>query len=178
MPSTADSRSVGPLAPLRSSSFGFGFGSFLAAGFGFGLGFELFFTTGLCFGFCLKSWSWLRLRHRSHKNGFVPIPAKHAPNLNAIEPAVVELSRVGCLRHPLTRHVPRASVGTGGYRCRSNMNFIEWWHRKKKTARESINPFQRYTFLESVTGWSWVGSDGAANTQISPLNHWTLRTRP
>ena len=35
-------------------------------------------------------------------------PAKHTPNLNAIGPVVVQLSRVACLRHPLhgTCHVP------------------------------------------------------------------------
>ena len=47
-------------------------------------------------------------------------------NLNAIGPTVMELSMVGCLRHPLTRHVSRAVAGTGGYRCRSNTKYIEW----------------------------------------------------
>ena len=39
---------------------------------------------------------------------------KHIPNLNAIGPTVMELSMVGCLRHPLTRHMSRAVAGTGG----------------------------------------------------------------
>ena len=76
---------------------------------------------------------------------------------------------------PSPRHVPRAVAGTGGYRHRSNTKFIEWWHRTKKTARESVNPFQRYKFLKSVIGWGRVGSGRAAHTEISPLNY--RRTR-
>ena len=80
---------------------------------------------------------------------------------------------------PSPRHVPRAVADTGGYRCRSNTKFIEWRHRTKKT-RESVNPFQRYKLLKSVTGSGWVGSGRvglgrAAHTEISPLNH--RRTR-
>ena len=52
--------------------------------------------------------------------------SKHTPNLNVIGLAVVELSRAWCLRHPLTQHVPRAVVGTGVYRCRSNTKLIGW----------------------------------------------------
>ena len=40
----------------------------------------------------------------------------------------MELPGVRCLGHPLTRHVSRAVLGTGGHRCRSNTKFIEWWH--------------------------------------------------
>ena len=59
---------------------------------------------------------------------------------------------------PSPRHVPRAVAGTGGYRYRSNTKFIEWRHRTKKTARESVNPFQRYKLLKSVMGSGRVGS--------------------
>ena len=76
---------------------------------------------------------------------------------------------------PSPRHVPRAVAGTGGYRHRSNTKFIEWWHRTKKTARESVNPFQRYKLLKSVMGSGRVGSGRAAHTEISPLNY--RRTR-
>ena len=58
---------------------------------------------------------------------------------------------------PSPRHVPRAMAGTGGYRCRSNTKFIDWWHRTKKTARESVNPFQRYKLLKSVMGSGRLG---------------------
>ena len=113
-----------------------------------------------------KSISWLVSKHTQNAIG---------RNLNAIGPAVVELPRVGCPRHPLTRHVSRAVVGTGGYRCRSNMRFIEWWRWTKKTARESDNPFQRYKLLKSVTWSGWVGFGCAAHTEICSLNH--RRTR-
>ena len=101
------------------------------------------------------------------------IASKHTPNLNAIGPAVVKLPMERVSPTPSPRHVPRAVTGTGRYRCRSNTKFIEWWHRTKKTARESVNPFQRYKILKSVTGSGWVGSGRAAHTEISPLNHRT-----
>ena len=79
---------------------------------------------------------------------------KHIPNLNAIGPAVVELpmDRVS----PTPSHSARATC-RGRHRrvsvsCRSNTKFIEWWYRTKKTARESVNPFQRYKLLKSVMG--------------------------
>ena len=95
--------------------------------------------------------------------------SKHTPNLSAIGPAVVELPMERVSPTPSPRHVPPAMAGTGGYRCRSNTKFIEWWHRTKKTARESVNPFQRYKLLKSVMGSAWVGSGRAAHTEISPL---------
>ena len=86
---------------------------------------------------------------------------------------------------PSPRHVPRTVTGNGAYWCRSNTKFIEWWHRIKKSARESVNPIQRYKLLKSVMGsgrvWlgrvgsGWVGLGRAAHTEISALNH--RRTR-
>ena len=70
----------------------------------------------------------------------------------------MELPRERVSSTPSPRHVPRAVAGTGGYRHRSNTKFIEWWHRTKKTARESVNPFQRYKLLKSVMGSGRVGS--------------------
>ena len=80
-------------------------------------------------------------------------------------PAVVELPMERMSPTPSPRHVRRAVAGTGGYRCRSNTKFIEWWHRTKKTARESVNPFQRYKLLKSVTGSGRVGLGRAAHTE-------------
>ena len=71
---------------------------------------------------------------------------------------VVELPRERVSSTPSPRHVPRAVAGTGGYRYRSNTKFIEWRHRTKTTARESVNPFQRYKLLKSVMGSDRVGS--------------------
>ena len=73
---------------------------------------------------------------------------------------------------PSPRHVPRAVAGTGGCRCRSITKFIEWWHQTKKTARESVNPFQRYKLLKSVTGSGWVGSGRAyCDFSLKPLKN-------
>ena len=69
----------------------------------------------------------------------------------------MELPRERVSSTPSPRHVPRAVAGTGGYRYRSNVKFIEWWHRTKKTVRESVNPFQRYKLLKSVMGSGRVG---------------------
>ena len=93
---------------------------------------------------------------------------KHTSKLNAIGPTVMELSRVGYLRHPLTRHVSGAVAGTGGYRCRSNTKYIEWWHQTKKTACESVDLFQRYKLLKSVTGSGWVGLSWVGSGWVGP----------
>ena len=82
---------------------------------------------------------------------------RNFPKVAPLGPTVMELSMVGCLRHPLTRHMSLAVAGTGGYRNRSNTKYIEWWHQTKKTACESVNLFQRYKLLKSVTGSGWVG---------------------
>ena len=87
-------------------------------------------------------------------------------NLNAIGPTVMELSMVGCLRHPLTRHVSLAVAGIGvsvsvsvkaGIGVGQIRNTLNGRHQTKKTAYESVNLFQRYKLLKSVTGSGWVG---------------------
>ena len=106
---------------------------------------------------CVKVAGWSLTTRNNYT--YHQLVSKHAPNLNVIGPAVVELPspRVGCLRHLLTQHVPRAVVGTGEYRCLSNKQLIRWWHRAKL-----VMPFQRYKRLRSVTmaGRSyWLFSD-------------------
>ena len=78
----------------------------------------------------------------------------------------MELPRERVSSTPSPRHVPRAVAGTGGYRYRSNTKLIEWWHRAKKTARESVNPFQRYKLLKSVMGSGRVGSGWVGSGRV------------
>ena len=63
----------------------------------------------------------------------------------------------GCLRHPLlgTCHVPwqaPAGIGVGQIR-----NLLNGDIEQKKTAREPVNPFQRYKLHKSVMGSGRVG---------------------
>ena len=74
---------------------------------------------------------------------------------------------------PLARHATRSRLIS-----RANLQHLHTElegssYLTKKTARDSVNPFQRYYLLKTLRGR--VGLGRAANAQISSLNH--RRTR-